>query len=309
MSPVPPAPEEATPTSPLDSIDGVMAAMRTQRYFADRNLAAAVYLAVRMERPLLLEGEPGVGKTEVAKVLAALTGAPLIRLQCYEGIDVHQAIYNWDFARQMLHIRMVEREQNPDAIAQRIYSEEFLIPGPLLRALSPRNGGRAILLIDEIDRADDEFEALLLELLSDFQVTVPEIGTIRPDVAPLVVITSNRTREVHDALKRRCLYHWIDYPSIENEQRIVMAKVPDASPRLVAKMSRLVHELREAELYKVPGIAETIDWARALVHLGCDDLTVEALEDTLGAALKYEEDLKWSRTAEFARLTSLITDG
>jgi MoxR-like ATPase len=282
--------------------------MRTQGYFADHNLAAAIFLAVGMGKPLLLEGEPGVGKTEVAKVLAAVVGTPLIRLQCYEGIDVHQAIYQWDFARQMIHIRMLESDHGPSDIGRRIYSEEFLVKGPLLRALESTADNPTVLLIDEIDRADDEFEALLLEALSDFQVSVPEIGTIRAKTPPIVVITSNRTREVHDALKRRCLYQWIEYPSAAAEQRIVMAKVPEASPALVAKVTRFVQELRAVDLYKVPGVAETIDWARALVHLGCDDLTSAALTETLGALLKYQEDMKWSRTADFARLMDLVTD-
>ena len=292
----------------FESIDALTAAMQQQGYFADHNLAAAVFLAVGMGKPLLLEGEPGVGKTEVAKVLAALAGTSLIRLQCYEGIDVHQAIYQWDFARQMLHIRMLERDLNPREIGHRIYGQEFLIKGPLLRALESTAETPAVLLIDEIDRSDDEFEALLLEALSDFQVSVPEIGAIRAQTPPIVVITSNRTREVHDALKRRCLYQWIDYPSAAAERRIVMAKVPEASPTLVAKVTRFVQELRTVDLYKVPGVAETIDWARALVHLGCEDLTAAALMESIGALLKYQEDMKWSRTADFARLMDLVTD-
>lgn len=294
--------------APFESIDVLTAAMKDKGYFADHGLAAAIYLSTRMGKPLLLEGEPGVGKTEVAKVLAALVDAPLIRLQCYEGIDVHQAIYQWDFARQMLYIRMLESEHGARDISRLIYNEEFLLKGPLLRALESTADTPTVLLIDEIDRADDEFEALLLEALSDFQVSVPEIGTVRAASPPMVVITSNRTREVHDALKRRCLYQWIDYPSAAAEQRIVMAKVPEASQTLVTKVTRFVQELRAVDLYKVPGIAETIDWARALVYLGCEDLTREAMMDSIGALLKYQEDIKWTRSKDFAQLMDLVTD-
>jgi MoxR-like ATPase len=294
--------------APFESIETLTAAMADHGYFAGHGLAAAIFLSVRMSKPLLLEGEPGVGKTEVAKVLASLVGAPLIRLQCYEGIDVHQAIYQWDFARQMIHIRMLQSEHGIRDISRVIYGEEFLLKGPLLRALESTAEAPAVLLIDEIDRADDEFEALLLEALSDYQVSVPEIGTVSAAFPPIVVITSNRTREVHDALKRRCLYQWIDFPSAAAEQRIVMAKVPDASQLLVMKVTRFVQELRAVDLYKVPGIAETIDWARALVYLGCEDLTREAVQDSIGALLKYQEDMKWSRSKDFAQLMDLVTD-
>lgn len=290
----------------MHSIGALQAALRERLYLADWNLTAAIYLALSLGKPLLLEGEAGVGKTEVAKVLAALLGTRLIRLQCYEGIDVHQAIYEWDFSRQMLHIRLLERDKTPDQIENRIFGEEFLVKGPLLQALEITGTMPPVLLIDELDRADDEFEALLLEILSDFQVTVPEIGTVQAEHPPIVVITSNRTRELHDALKRRCLYHWIDYPSAEWEYQIVMARVPGAPAELVRQVCRFVQELRSADLYKIPGVAETLDWARALIHLGYEQVTAEALSETLGTLLKYQEDMKWTRTEGFARLLAMI---
>jgi MoxR-like ATPase len=261
-----------------------------------------VFLALELERPLLLEGEAGVGKTELAKVLAATLGAPLIRLQCYEGLDVTSAVYEWNYPRQMLEIRLLEARGEADrATAHNIFGPDFLIRRPLLQALESHNGIAPVLLIDEIDRADEEFEAYLLEILSDFQVTVPEIGTIRAELTPRVILTSNRTREVHDALKRRCLYHWIDYPSFERELEIVLTRVPAAPERLARQIVGFVHRLREADLTKVPGVAETLDWASALLALGAAELAPAVVDDTLGVVLKYEEDVRGIR-GEAARL-------
>ena len=259
-------------------------------------MATAVFLALELERPLLLEGEAGVGKTELAKVLAATLGAPLIRLQCYEGLDVTSAVYEWNYPRQMLEIRLLEARGEADrATAHDIFGPDFLIRRPLLQALDARGGVAPVLLIDEIDRADEEFEAYLLEILSDFQVTVPEIGTIRAELTPRVILTSNRTREVHDALKRRCLYHWIDYPSFERELEIVLTRVPAAPERLARQIVAFVHRLRDADLTKVPGVAETLDWASALLALGAAELAPAVVDDTLGVVLKYEEDVRGVR--------------
>jgi MoxR-like ATPase len=281
----------------LTSPDAVVDAFREQNYLADRSLATTVYLALALGRPLLLEGEAGVGKTELAKVLAASLDARLIRLQCYEGLDVNTAVYEWNYPRQMLEIRLLEaRGEAEHARAHDIFSSDFLIKRPLLQALEPDPSGRPpVLLIDEIDRADEEFEAYLLEILSDFQVTVPEVGTIRAERPPSVVLTSNRTREVHDALKRRCLYHWIDYPDAQKEFEIVLARVPSAPERLARDVVGFVQRLREADLTKVPGIAETIDWAAALLALGEPELTPEVVDSTLGVVLKYEEDVRQVR--------------
>jgi MoxR-like ATPase len=275
----------------FDSIEDVLAALIARDYIADRALATALYLSVRLGKPLLLEGEAGVGKTEVAKVLAGILDTELIRLQGYEGIDVAHAVYEWNYSKQIMAIRLAEargeREDLPD-----IFGPEFLIKRPILQALEPGPGGRsAVLLLDELDRVDDEFEAFLLEVLSDFQVSIPEIGTIRAQARPAVIITSNRTRELHDALKRRCLYHWIDYPTLEKEYAIVTAKVPDAPERLRRQVVSFVHGLRDVDLYKVPGVAETLDWTRALVALGEDHLEEPVVEDTLGVILKNEEDV------------------
>jgi MoxR-like ATPase len=261
-------------------------ALGGQGYLADRALAVSVYLAVALEQPLLLEGEAGVGKTEVAKALAGATGARLIRLQCHEGIDLHQALYDWDYQRQLLAIRAAEASsvEAPDA-SGRLFSREFLLRRPLLEALE--HEGPVVLLIDEIDRADDEFEAFLLELLSEFQVTIPELGTVTARGRPLVVLTSNRTRELHDALKRRCLYHWIDYPGPDREAEIVRARVPGVPEEIAARVCRGVARLRGQELYKVPGVGETISWAQALLALEGSDLS-----DTLGVALKVREDIE-----------------
>ncbi|MDE0137847.1 MAG: MoxR family ATPase [bacterium] len=274
-------------------------ALAGQRYIADRSLAVTIHLALQMGRPLFLEGEAGVGKTEVAKVLAAILDQPLIRLQCYEGLDAGHALYEWDYARQMLAIRLIEaRGEGGGAAISDIMSREYLIARPLLEAVEMAAGGsRPVLLIDELDRADEEFEAYLLELLSDFQVTIPEVGTVAAQEPPVVVITSNRTREIHDALKRRCLYHWIDYPSFEREMEIVTAKVPGIDQALAADLARAMEKLRDLDLFKPPGIAETLDWAAALNVLGAEVLSPEAAGDTLGVILKYEEDIERVRTA------------
>ena len=274
-------------------------ALSAQRYIADRSLAVTIHLALQMGRPLFLEGEAGVGKTEVAKVLAAILDQPLIRLQCYEGLDAGHALYEWDYARQMLAIRLIEaRGEGGGAAISDIMSREYLIARPLLEAVEMAAGGaRPVLLIDELDRADEEFEAYLLELLSDFQVTIPEVGTVAAQEPPVVVITSNRTREIHDALKRRCLYHWIDYPSFEREIKIVTAKVPGIDQALAADLARAMEKLRDLDLFKPPGIAETLDWAAALNVLGAEVLSPEAAGDTLGVILKYEEDIERVRTA------------
>ncbi|HTC86558.1 MAG TPA: MoxR family ATPase, partial [Candidatus Acidoferrum sp.] len=272
-------------------IEAITSAFRAREYLCDRSLATAVFLGLELGRPLLLEGEAGVGKTELAKVLAATLGARLIRLQCYEGLDVASAVYEWNYPRQMLEIRL--REARGDIGDGRgIFEPEFLIRRPLLQALESDDGVPPVLLIDEIDRADEEFEAYLLEILSDFQVTVPELGTIRAEHPPRVILTSNRTREVHDALKRRCLYHWIDYPNRERELAIVLARVPQAPERLAAQVVAFVHRLREADLTKVPGVAETLDWAAALLALGARELKPALVDETLGVVLKYEEDVR-----------------
>ena len=284
------------------TIDGLQAAFTERDYVADRALVTSVFLGLQLGRPLLLEGEAGVGKTELAKVLASTLGTRLIRLQCYEGLDVNTAVYEWNYPRQMLEIRLLEAQGKlHDARAHDIFSEEFLLKRPLLQALEAEDGQPPVLLIDEIDRADEEFEAFLLELLSDFQVTVPEVGTVRAEQPPRVILTSNRTREVHDALKRRCLYHWIDYPDAAREYEIVLARVPDTPERLAEAIVDFVQRLRRGQLTKVPGVAETIDWASALLALGAGRLTAELVADTLGVVLKYEEDVQAIRGATAAR--------
>jgi MoxR-like ATPase len=287
----------------LTSADAIQAAFRERGYIADRSLATVVFLALELGRPLLLEGEAGVGKTELAKVLAASLGTRLIRLQCYEGLDVNTAVYEWNYPRQMLEIRLLEARGEADhTTAHDIFGPEFLIKRPLLQALESDDGVAPVLLIDEIDRADEEFEAYLLELLSDFQVTVPEIGTIRASHPPRAILTSNRTREVHDALKRRCLYHWIDYPSEAKEFEIVVARLPGAPEALARRVVNVVHRLRGLELTKVPGIAETLDWTAALLALGAEDLSRELVEETMGVVLKYEEDIRSLRGARIGEL-------
>jgi MoxR-like ATPase len=268
--------------------------MAREHYVASRGLAVSTYLALRLGRPLFLEGEPGVGKTEIAKVLSRTLGAELIRLQCYEGLDVSHAVYEWNYPRQILEIRLLEREQAFDrrAAERELFTEAFLIKRPLLRAIEPANTRPPVLLIDEIDRADEEFEGYLLELLSEFQISIPELGTIRAAVPPIVVITSNRTREVHDALKRRCVYSWIDYPDAVTERRIVAMKVPGVPARLAEQVTAFVQELRRAELYKRAGVSETLDWAAALVALNRSELDAGTVEETLGLLLKNQEDIQ-----------------
>ncbi|CAN5524002.1 MoxR family ATPase [soil metagenome] len=277
----------------LDSVQGVLDSLWTQQYVADASLSTSIFLALKLPKPLLLEGEAGVGKTEIAKVLAAILGTDLIRLQCYEGLDVSHAVYEWNYPRQMLAIRAADSTtESRESAMQEIFSEDFLIKRPLLQAIEASASGRApVLLIDEIDRADEEFEAFLLELLSDFQVSVPELGTMVAEHPPVVIITSNRTRELHDALKRRCLYHWIDYPTIDKEYTIVQTKVPGVNDRLAMQVARFVHDIREIDLYKVPGVAETLDWAAALLALDQQELNKEIASNTLGAILKHQEDV------------------
>ncbi len=281
------------------SIDEVLSALEAHQYIADRPLATAVFLALKLGRPLFLEGEPGVGKTEIVKVLSNLLGSRLIRLQCYEGLDVSSAVYEWDYKRQMLEIRMLEASgsRDTDKVKREVFSSEFLIKRPLLQALEAHDGKASVLLIDELDRADEEFEAFLLEFLSEWQISVPEVGTIRAEIPPVVIITSNRTREIHDALKRRCLYHWIDYPSFEKELRIVLEKVPGIPDVLSRQVVAFVQELRGLELYKAPGIAETLDWAASLMALDVTSLEPNAIEDTMGALLKYQDDIVRARAA------------
>src|SRR5215467_796113 len=286
-----------TPSGMPATIDDVLEQLGVHRYIGDRPLATAIYLALRLGKPLFIEGEAGVGKTEAAKVCSSDLGARLIRLQCYEGIDLAHAVYEWNYPRQLLHIRLLNDSDDRQAAEREIFSPEFLLRRPLLDAIDNTDEVPPVLLIDEIDRSDEEFEAFLLELLSDFQVSIPELGTIRAKQPPFVVITSNRTREVHDALKRRCLYHWIDYPSLEKEVAIVRARAPEAADQLAHEVAALVHGLRELDLYKVPGVAETLDWARSLAALGASRIDASLVDATLGAALKYQEDLERARQA------------
>lgn len=282
-----------------DSIPALTDELDGANYFADEDLIVAIHLALQLGRPLFLEGEAGVGKTEVAKVLAELSGQPLIRLQCYEGLDVSQALYEWDYARQMMEIRLLEaRGEGQTASAKNIMSREFLIARPLLQAIeASRAGARPVLLIDELDRADEEFEAFLLELLSDFQVSIPEIGTIAAQVPPVVILTSNRTREIHDALKRRCIYHWIDYPNAEREAAIVSRKVPGIEAEVATSLAEAMTRLRDMDLFKPPGVAETLDWAESLRLLHAGELTGPTIAKTLGVVLKYKDDIDVVRAA------------
>ena len=276
------------------TIQDVERRLRERRYIGDRALATSIFLALKLQKPLFIEGEAGVGKTEAAKVMADVLGARLIRLQCYEGIDLAHAVYEWNYPRQLLHIRLLGDGQDMDrrAAEREIFSPEFLLRRPLLDAIDNDDAIPPVLLIDEIDRSDEEFEAFLLELLSDFQVSIPEIGTIKARQVPFVVITSNRTREVHDALKRRCLYHWIDYPDLDKEVEIVRARAPEAADGLAREVAALVQGLRGMDLYKVPGVAETLDWARSLAALGATRIDATLVNATMGAALKYQEDLE-----------------
>ncbi|MEQ8407396.1 MAG: MoxR family ATPase [Gammaproteobacteria bacterium] len=284
-----------TPTdfSALDSVEDLQSLLSQQHYLADRSLATALLLALKMQRPLLLEGEAGVGKTELAKVLSLALGRKLIRLQCYEGLDVGSAVYEWNYARQMIEIRLAEAagEVNRQALTSSVFSEQFLIDRPLLKALRGDSAGAPVLLIDELDRTDEPFEAFLLELLAEYQITIPEIGTVKAQQPPIVIVTSNRTREIHDALKRRCLYHWVDYPDFARELNIIKEKMPNLSHSLTRQIVAFVQTLRDQNLFKAPGIAETLDWALALQTLDQQALSADTVKDTLGALLKYQDDL------------------
>jgi MoxR-like ATPase len=273
----------------FETIEATGAALAARRYFADPGLATSLFLAIRMEKALFLEGEPGVGKTEIARVVADALDTPLIRLQCYEGLDLSQSVYEWNYPRQLIEIQA--RGRHADASAADIFTEEYLLRRPLLQAIDRSHTKSPVLLIDELDRADEEFESFLLELLADFQITIPELGTLRAEHTPITFITSNRTREIHDALKRRCIYHWIDYPSAERELEIVLAKVPDASRILAERVVAFVQRLRAEDLYKRPGVAETLDWARALVHLSVERPDATDVERTIGLLLKYQDDV------------------
>ena len=289
---------------PFASIDDVQQALAEQNYVAGRALATVVFLSLKLGRPLFLEGEAGTGKTEIAKAIAAALSRRLIRLQCYEGLDAASAVYEWNFAAQMIAIRTAEAGQGYDksALQDHLFSDEFLIARPLLQAMQPQAGGAPVLLIDELDRTDAPFEAFLLEALSDFQVTIPERGTVKAAVPPIVILTSNRTREVHDALKRRCLYHWVDYPDFDRELEILRARVPEASETLSREIVAFVQRLRGEDLFKKPGVAETIDWAKCLLALDVVNLSPETIADTLGAVLKYQDDIQKLQGSEAKRL-------
>ncbi|MEH6546785.1 MAG: MoxR family ATPase [Sneathiella sp.] len=291
------------------SIDDVESMLRDANYVADRSLATILFLSLKMGRPLFLEGEAGVGKTEIAKVLAEQLDRPLIRLQCYEGLDVSSAVYEWNYARQMIEIRLAEaaNDANKDDLASEIFSEKFLIKRPLLNALESTGGKAPVLLIDELDRTDEPFEAYLLEILSDFQVTIPEMGTIKADETPIVIITSNRTREIHDALKRRCLYHWVDYPNAEREKEIIALKIPGADVRLSEQIVDFIQALRkDPNLFKLPGIAESLDWTSALTELNVISLDPDVINDTLGVLLKYQDDITKIQGSEAAEIINQI---
>ncbi len=295
-----------TPAVP-SSVDETLALLGRGRYVADRSLATAVYLSLSLRRPLFLEGEAGVGKTEIAKVLAESLGRRLIRLQCYEGLDVASAVYEWNYPRQMIEIRLAEGgAESKDTVEEEIFSDRFLIKRPLLQALEPDLTGAPVLLIDELDRTDEPFEAYLLEVLSDFQITIPEMGTIKTKEPPIVVITSNRTREIHDALKRRCFYYWVDYPDARRELEILRIKAPEAAETLSREVVAFVQKLRTADLFKLPGVAETIDWAHALTQLDVLALTPEAINDTLGVLLKYQDDIAKVQGSEATRLLEQV---
>lgn len=298
--------QESLPT--FSTIEDVQRAMYAQSYIADRSLATAVFLALKRRKPLLLEGEPGVGKTEVAKVLSAMLDTRLIRLQCYEGIDISTAVYEWNYTRQMLYIRLMEAGGafNQQGELKEIFGPDFLMQRPLLQAINPLSMRPPILLIDELDRSDEEFEAYLLELLSDFQITIPEIGTIQAKEPPFVIITSNRTREIHDALRRRCLYYWIDFPTAEKEFSIVMARMPEAPERLAKQVCTFVRELRSVDLYKAPGVSETLDWISSLLALNQMELVEGPVRETLGALLKYQDDVLKAGGNELGRILQKV---
>ena len=295
-------------TEAHSDIDAIVKLLEAGNYVSDRSLATALHLALQLKRPLFLEGEAGVGKTEIAKVLSETLNRPLVRLQCYEGLDVSSAVYEWNYSLQMVEIRLSEAvgDRDRDAIADDLFSEKFLIKRPLLQALEPCLDGPPILLIDELDRTDEPFEAYLLEVLSDFQITIPEIGTIAADEPPIVIITSNRTREIHDALKRRCFYYWIDYPDAERELAILEVKAPSAPADLSRQVVAFVQKLREMDLFKQPGVAETIDWAHALTQLDCMVLDPDTINNTLGTLLKYQDDIEKIRGSEASRILADI---
>ena len=298
----------------VSSVEEVVAELSSRNYLADRGLATAVFLSLRQNRPLLLEGEAGVGKTELAKSLSNWAGGDLIRLQCYEGIDSNQAVYEWDYARQLLHLRTAEAsgrtlDISTDVLEGELYDERFLIRRPLLQALSVKKDPPPVLLIDEIDRADDEFEAFLMEILSEYSITIPELGTYSSEVKPVVVITSNRTRDLHDALKRRCFYHWVEHPNVEREVEIIRIRAPKVSLLLAEEVAKAAAFLRDMDLYKPPGVAETIDWAEALVTIGVDDLDEDSVDETLGTLIKYREDQERVRSRGFDEILSLVRQG
>jgi len=297
-------------TLPL-TVDDTLSLLAEGRYVADRSLATVLYLSLKLRRPLFLEGEAGVGKTEIAKVLAETLNRRLLRLQCYEGLDVSSAVYEWDYPRQMVEIRIAEAagDQDRDSLTSDIFSERFLIERPLLQALKPDLSGPPVLLIDELDRTDEPFEAFLLEILSDYQITIPELGTIRAPQPPIAIITSNRTREIHDALKRRCFYHWVDYPDAERELEILRVKAPGAPAALAAQVVGFVQKLRQMDLFKLPGVAETIDWAETLTELDTVALDAQAVDDTLGVLLKYQDDIAKVRDSEAARILDEVKQG
>jgi MoxR-like ATPase len=301
---MPPTQPSPPPVALPASIDETLALLTGADYVAERALATVVFLSLRLGRPLLLEGEAGVGKTEIAKVLASSLGRKLIRLQCYEGLDVSTAVYEWNYPAQMMAIRLAEAagEHDKERIEHDIFSDRYLIRRPLLQALEPTDGGAPVLLIDEIDRADEAFEAFLLEVLSDFQITIPEIGVVKSETPPIVVITSNRTREIHDALKRRCLYHWVGYPDAARETAIVRAKAPHSPARLTAELVAFVQRLRKKDLFKAPGVAETLDWASALTELDAVALDPAQVSDTLGVLLKYQDDINKMQGAKAQEL-------
>lgn len=297
-----------TDTKAFDSVDATAELLRAGNYLADRSLATAVHLALKLHRPLFLEGEAGVGKTEIAKVLSQTLGRNMVRLQCYEGLDVSSAVYEWNYPAQMVEIRLAEAagDTGRDSMAQAIFSEKFLIERPILQALRPDPKGAPVLLIDELDRADEPFEAFLLEVLADYQVTVPELGPIVAKEPPIVIITSNRTREIHDAIKRRCFYYWVDYPTAEREAEILAVKAPGAGEALSRQVVSFVQKLRNADLYKLPGIAETIDWTNALMQLDVIDLDPSSVDSTLGILLKYQDDIERMRGSEAMNILNQV---